>query len=144
MIMPKKISLLILNPIGGPVRTVEITPARLAVIALLFVALAALLAAVVIDYTRVKRAFPRIQQTRHTLALRSGRIARRQRQFQSLSNDIETLKNKWEGLHHLEGKIKSLAGLDPIATDGTHFGIGGDSADQRDLGYDAPLRAVGR
>lgn len=135
--MAKSISLLILNQTGRPVRELNFSAARLIGIALLLAIFIVLNAVVVLDYLKLKRAVPRIRQTRRTMALQSDKIDGQHRQLQLLSRDITSLKKKWTALRHLEGKIRILAGLEKTDGNSSPFGIGGFASDPPDTTPDS-------
>jgi murein DD-endopeptidase MepM/ murein hydrolase activator NlpD len=128
--MKKKLTLLIFDEAGTPVKQ-TCFPKILVPIAALFVTLALIAVYMgIADYLRLKTETKQIEVLRSSLRTQKELVAQQQSQIVSFSNKIDTLKNNLTALHDFEHKIRVIANLDPNNDETSMFGVGGPDPEE--------------
>lgn len=129
--MKKKLTLLIFDTTGTPVRQTSIPRLLLPLSALFFLALTITVYLGVSDYLRLRAEARNIHGLRSDLKTQAERVTQQQDQITVFSNKINSLKTQLAGLHSFEQKIRIIANLEPNDDGSSLFGVGG--SDPEDL-----------
>lgn len=130
--MKKKLTLLIFDATGTPVRQTTVPRMLLPVLAMCMMAAATALFVGISDYRRLKTEAMDLHSLRSDLRIQMERVAEQQNQIVSFSNKIDKLKAQLTDLHSFEQKIRIIANLE-TGDDGTSmFGVGGSDPESLD------------
>lgn len=127
----KKLTLLIFDATGTPVRQTSLPRLLLPMSALFFLALTITLYLGVSDYLRLRAETRNIHSLRSDLKVQAERVTQQQDQISAFSNKISSLKTQLAELHSFEQKIRIIANLEPSDDGSSLFGVGG--SDPEDL-----------
>jgi murein DD-endopeptidase MepM/ murein hydrolase activator NlpD len=133
--MKKKLTLLIFDATGTPVRQAAI-PKILFPITILFL-MGALIALYwgITDYRRLKAASQQVGQLKTDLHLQEETIAHQKDQINTFAQKIDALSTQLASLHEFENKIRVIANIEPNDGSSSMFGVGG--SDPEDVGPEA-------
>ena len=128
--MKKKLTLLIFDAAGTPVKQTSVPRLLLPVAVLCVVAATIGLYLGVSDYLRLRAEAGQVQILRTELQEQGERVSLQQNQIVAFSNKISILKTQLTKLHDFEQKIRIIANLDTGEDGNSIFGVGGsDPAD---------------
>lgn len=132
MRMKKKLTLLIFDATGTPVRQTTIPRLLLPMCALIVVGAALVLYLGITDYLRLKNDTRHIRNLQSNLKIQEELVAQQQNQIVSFSHKIDQLKKQLADLYDFEQKIRVIANLDPNDRGTSLFGVGGSDPDDVD------------
>jgi murein DD-endopeptidase MepM/ murein hydrolase activator NlpD len=127
--MTKKLTLLVFDDVGTPVKQATIPRFLLPISALLVTCALIALYAGISDYLRLKSETRQIVSLRSTLKAQKELVAQQHHQLIAFNGKIDTLKTQLTGLHDFEKKIRVIANLDPDNDETSLFGVGGPEPD---------------
>lgn len=130
--MKKKLTLLIFDAAGTPVRQTTFPKIMLPMAALIMVGAAIALYMGISDYLQLKTEASQVNSLRFDLQTQVERIAQQQSQIFSFSNKIEVLKTQLNGLRDFEQKIRIIANLEASNDETSMFGVGGSDPEDLD------------
>jgi len=130
--MKKKLTLLIFDAAGTPVKQATIPKLLLPVIAVLVTAAAITLYMGISDYLRLRADSRELTSLRADLKKQDERITHQQSQIVVFSNKIKSLKTQLADLNNFEKKIRIIANLDPNDDGTSMFGVGGSDPEDLD------------
>lgn len=130
--MKKKLTLLIFDAAGTPVKQATIPKLLLPVIAMLVTAAAITLYMGISDYLRLRADSRELISLRADLKKQDERITHQQNQIVAFSNKVNSLKTQLADLHNFEKKIRIIANLDPNDDGTSMFGVGGSDPEDLD------------
>ena len=132
VMMKKKLTLLIFDATGTPVKQTSVPRLMFPLAALCLVVVAVALYLGASDYLRLRAEAKNIQSLRLDLQAQAERVAHQQNQIVSFSNKFSMLKTQLAKLHNFEKKIRIIANLEN-SDDGTGlFGVGGSDPEDLD------------
>lgn len=130
--MKKKLTVLIFDATGTPVRQATI-PRLLFPMSMLFVVGTAIVLYLGIsEYVRLKEETNSIHHLRTDLKAQVELVDHQQNQIAAFTHKIEQLKNQLADLHEFEQKIRIIANLDPKDNSTSMFGVGGSDPEDLD------------
>lgn len=129
--MKKKLTLLIFDGTGTPVKQTTIPRMMLPLACMIIVAASTGLYWGVSDYLRLKKEVKDVHRLRSSLQMQEERVVQHQRQIVSFSNKLSGLNEKLTELGDFEQKIRIIANLEPNKDGSSIFGVGG--SDPQDL-----------
>ncbi|BBO80759.1 peptidase M24 [Desulfosarcina ovata subsp. sediminis] len=130
--MKKKLTVLIFDATGTPVRQAAIPRLLLPVAAALGLALTFGLYWGISDYCRLKAKTRDAFQTQANLRLQEEMVAQQRDQLAAFAQKIDTLGKQLANLREFENKIRIIANLDPNDDGESMFGVGGSDPDDLD------------
>jgi len=130
--MKKKLTLLIFDATGTPIRQTRIPRMLIPMVAVAFMAVAVGLYLGVSDYLRLRNESKHLVILRSALQAQEERIAQQQDQILSFSSKIDAMKTRMADLHNFEQKIRIIANLETQDGEAGLFGIGGSEPDDLD------------
>lgn len=130
--MKNKLTLLIFDAAGTPVRQTTFPKILLPLAALIMVGVAIALYMGLSDYLRLKTEASHVKSLRLDLQTQAERVAHQQSQIVAFSNKIESLKTHLNGLRDFEQKIRIIANLEAGNAETSMFGVGGSDPEDLD------------
>lgn len=130
--MNKKLTVMIFDTTGTPVRQASIPSMLLSVILLLCMAASIALYIGISDYLRLKHKAGTVHNLRSELRTQSELAAEQHNQIISFSNKISVLNAKLAELYEFEEKIRVIANLESNDERVSVFGVGGSDPDDID------------
>lgn len=130
--MKNKLTLLIFDATGTPVRQTTIPKTLLPISILLFIGTAVTLYWGISSYHQLKVEATQARNLRLTLQTQRERVVQQQDQIVAFSHKIEALKAQLAKLHGFEQKIRIIANLEPSDEGSSLFGVGGSDPDDLD------------
>ena len=132
VMMKKKLTLLIFDGTGTPVKQTSIPRMLLPMAFMIVMAASTVLYLGISDYLRLKKEVKDVQQLRSSLQMQEERVVQHQSQIVSFSNKIEALNAKLAELGNFEQKIRIIANLEPNNNGSSFFGVGGSDPEDLD------------
>ncbi len=129
--MKKKLTLLVFDATGTPVKQTSVPRLLLPMAALCVVTVAIGLYLGVSDYLRLRAEAGHVHVLRSQLQEQGERVSLQQNQIIAFSNKINGLRTQLTKLHDFEQKIRIIANLETSDDGGSMFGVGG--SDPEDL-----------
>ena len=129
--MKKKLTLLIFDATGTPVRQTSVPRLLLPMTVLFIMAVSIALYLGLSDYLRLRAEAKGFSGLRADLQAQEERVAQQQNQIVSFSNKINMIKTQLADLNSFEQKIRIIANLEPSNDGISLFGVGG--SDPEDL-----------
>lgn len=133
--MKKKLTLLIFDATGTPVKQATIPRLLLPMSVFLFLSVAIALYLGIADYLRLKSETQNIHHLRASLKTQTEIVDHQQSQIAAFTHKIEQLKLQLVHLHDFEQKIRIIAGLEPKDGGASLFGVGGSDPEAIDPVY---------
>ncbi len=130
--MHKKISFIVLDNIGSPVKNLTVSKALFRLISLCFMAGLILTAFVFYDYYSLTK-----QELERNIAKQSEEIISQRKQIQKFAKEVNDLKSNLVELNHFEKKIRIIANIEKPSDKDSLFGVGGSIPE--DLDSQVPL-----
>ena len=130
--MKKKLTLLIFDAAGTPVRQATIPRMLLPMTVLLLLAASIALYLGISDYLRLKTEAKDVHHLRSNLRTQAERVVQQQNQIIDFSNKINFLNTKLADLHDFEQKIRIIANLETGNDGSSIFGVGGSDPEDLD------------
>jgi murein DD-endopeptidase MepM/ murein hydrolase activator NlpD len=130
--MNKKLTLLIFDATGTPVKQATIPRLLLPMSLFLFVGVATALYLGISDYLRLKNETKSIHHLRADLKTQEELVDHQQDQILAFSHKIDQLKDQLVNLHDFEQKIRIIANLEPSDSGASMFGVGGSDPEEID------------
>ena len=130
--MKKKLTLLIFDATGTPVKQTTIPRMLFPMTAMIVMAAAIVLYLGVSDYLRLKNEVKDIHSLRTALRTQEELAVQHQSQIVSFSNKINSLNTKLAELGNFEQKIRIIANLEPSNDGSSIFGVGGSDPEDLD------------
>ena len=130
--MKKKLTLLVFDATGTPIKQTRVPRLLLPVTAVVFLAIAATLYMGINDYLRLRNDSKSLVNLRAALQAQEERIAHQQDQIVSFSNKINLMKTQLANLNNFEKKIRIIANLESSDDGGSLFGVGGSDPEDLD------------
>ncbi|BBO72596.1 hypothetical protein DSCW_00130 [Desulfosarcina widdelii] len=130
--MKKKLTLLIFDAAGTPVRQTRVPRMLIPMAAFAFLAVAVAFYLGVSDYLRLRNESKNLASLRLALQAQEERIAHQQDQIVSFSNKIDSMKTQLANLHNFEQKIRIIANLETDNGATGLFGVGGSEPEDMD------------
>ncbi len=131
VMMKKKLTLLIFDATGTPVKQTTIPRMLLPMAFMFFMAGASALYLGISDYVRMKNEVKDVHRLRSSLQMQEELVVQHQSQIVAFSNKINSLNTKLAELDNFEQKIRIIANLEPNNDGSNIFGVGG--SDPEDL-----------
>jgi len=132
VMMKKKLTLLIFDGTGTPVKQTSIPRMLLPMAFIIVMAASTVLYLGISDYLRLKKEVKDVQQLRSSLQMQEEQVVQHQSQIVSFSNKIEALNAKLAELGNFEQKIRIIANLEPNNDGSSFFGVGGSDPEDLD------------
>ncbi len=132
VMMKKKLTLLIFDATGTPVKQASIPRVLLPLIVMIVMAASTVLYLGISDYLRLKKEVKDVHHLRSSLQMQEERVVHHQRQIVSFSNKIDALNAKLAELGNFEQKIRIIANLEPNNEGSSIFGVGGSDPEDLD------------
>jgi murein DD-endopeptidase MepM/ murein hydrolase activator NlpD len=132
VMMKKKLTLLIFDASGTPVKQTRIPRMLFPLAFMMVMAASSVLYWGVSDYLRLKKEVKDVHGLRSSLQLQEELVAHHQNQILSFSNKINTLNTKLADLDNFEKKIRIIANLEPNNDGSSIFGVGGSDPEDLD------------
>lgn len=132
VMMKKKLTLLIFDATGTPVKQTSVPRLMIPMAALCLVVVAVALYVGASDYLRLRAEANTIQGLRLDLQAQAERVAHQQSQIVAFSNKIGVLKAQLTKLHNFEKKIRIIANLENSGDGTSLFGVGGSDPEDLD------------
>lgn len=123
--MRNKISFLILNSTGSPVRHLTVSKPHLRIFGVGLAVCLLLLTFGIYDYFGLKKALVSKQQLEEHVVIQKNEITSQRKQIQKFADEITTLKSKLVELHDFEKKIRIIANIEKPEDQDNLFGVGG-------------------
>ncbi len=130
--MKKKLTLLIFDATGTPVRQTTVPRMMLPMTVLLFMAAAIALYLGISDYLRLKSEVKDVHSLRASLQTQEELIVQHQSQIVAFSSKINSLNLKLADLSNFEKKIRIIANLENSNDGSSLFGVGGSDPEDLD------------
>ena len=130
--MKKKLTLLVFDATGTPIKQTRVPRLLLPVTAVVCLALAVTLYMGISDYLRLRDDSKSLANLRASLQAQEERIAHQQDQIVSFSNKINSMKTQLANLNNFEKKIRIIANLESSDDGGGLFGVGGSDPEDLD------------
>ena len=132
VMMKKKLTLLIFDAAGTPVKQTSIPRMLLPMTFVIVMAAATLMYLGISDYLRLKNEVKDVHSLRSSLQMQEELVVQHQSQIVSFSNKINTLNTKLAELGNFEQKIRIIANLEPNNDGSSIFGVGGSDPEDLD------------
>jgi murein DD-endopeptidase MepM/ murein hydrolase activator NlpD len=132
VMMKKKLTLLIFDAAGTPVKQTTIPRMLFPMTAMIFMAVAIALYLGISDYLRLKTEVKDVERLRTSLRTQEELVVQHQSQIVAFSNKINSLNTKLTELGNFEQKIRIIANLDPGNDGSSIFGVGGSDPEDLD------------
>ena len=132
VMMKKKLTLLIFDAAGTPVKQTSIPRMLLPMTVVIVMAAATLMYLGISDYLRLKNEVKDVHSLRSSLQMQEELVVQHQSQIVSFSNKINTLNKKLADLGNFEQKIRIIANLEPNNDGSSIFGVGGSDPEDLD------------
>lgn len=132
VMMKKKLTLLIFDAAGTPVKQTSIPRFLLPMAFMIVMAASTALYLGISDYLRLKEEVKDVHRLRSSLQLQEERVVQHQSQIVSFSNKINALNTKLAELGDFEQKIRIIANLEPNNDGSSIFGVGGSDPEDLD------------
>ena len=132
VMMKKKLTLLIFDAAGTPVKQTTIPRMLFPMTAMIFMAVAIALYLGISDYLRLKTEVKDVERLRSSLRTQEELVVQHQSQIVAFSNKINSLNTKLTELGNFEQKIRIIANLDPGNDGSSIFGVGGSDPEDLD------------
>jgi len=132
VMMKKKLTLLIFDATGTPVKQTSIPRMLLPMTFVIVMAAATLLYWGISDYLRLKNEVKDVHSLRSSLQMQEELVVQHQSQIVSFSNKINALNTKLAELGNFEQKIRIIANLGPNNDGSSIFGVGGSDPEDLD------------
>lgn len=130
--MHKKISFIVLDNVGSPVRNITVSKVLFRFISICFVAVLILTAFLFYNYHSKTK-----QDLELNIAKKSEEIITQRKQIQKFANEVNNLKANLVELNNFEKKIRVIANIEKPSEQDNLFGIGGSTPE--DLDSQVPL-----
>lgn len=130
--MRKKISFIVLDNIGSPVKNITVSKALFRFISVCFVAVLILAAFVLYNYYSLTK-----QDLELNIAKQSEEIISQRQQIQKFAAEVNNLKSNLVELNNFEKKIRVIANIEKPSDKESLFGVGGSIPE--DLDSQVPL-----
>ena len=130
--MKKKLTLLIFDATGRPVRQAAIPRLFLPLCAIICIGVVIALTWGISDYLRLKNEARRIPHLQTDLKTQTEKIDHQQNQITAFTHKIKQLNGQLADLHEFEQKIRVIANLGPKDEGGSMFGVGGSDPEEID------------
>ncbi|MCB2146966.1 MAG: M23 family metallopeptidase [Deltaproteobacteria bacterium] len=130
--MKKKLTLLIFDAAGTPVKQTTIPRMLFPMAAMVSMVLAIALYLGISDYLRLKTEVKDVERLRSSLRTQEELVVQHQNQIVAFSNKINSLNTKLAELGNFEQKIRIIANLDPGNDGSSIFGVGGSDPEDLD------------
>ena len=130
--MKKKLTLLIFDATGTPIKQTRVPRLLIPMATAVLVALAVTFYMGISDYMRLRNESKSLASLRAALKAQEERIAHQQDQIVSFSNKINTMKTQLASLNNFEKKIRIIANLETGDDGASLFGIGGSDPEDSD------------
>jgi len=130
--MNKKLTLLIFDATGTPVKQTTIPRLLLPMTFMMIVAVAIGLYVGISDYLRLKAEVKDVHRLRSSLQAHQEQVDQQQNQIVDFSNKIKFLNSKLAELGDFEQKIRIIANLEPNNDGSSIFGVGGSDPEDLD------------
>lgn len=130
--MKKKLTLLLFDATGTPVKQTSVPRLLLPMAALCVVAVAVGLYLGISDYLRLRAEAGQVHVLRTQLQEQGERVSHQQNQIVAFSNKINILRTQLTKLHDFEQKIRIIANLETSDDGGSMFGVGGSDPEDLD------------
>jgi murein DD-endopeptidase MepM/ murein hydrolase activator NlpD len=130
--MKKKLTLLIFDGTGTPVKQTTLPRLFLPITGLVVIGAVVALYLGVSDYLRLKNETRHIHQIRSTLDNQEELVDHQRGQILAFTRKIEQLELQLSSLHEFEKKIRIIANLDPKDESSSMFGVGGADPEETD------------
>lgn len=122
--MSSKITIMACGTHAGPLRRITVPRWLFGLMACLLIAVAAGVAAIGYDYSRLRSVVAENQALTQRIVRHKDQIAHQQKQIGAFADEINALQARLVALSELESRIRMLAGLDTESSEGM-LGIGG-------------------
>jgi murein DD-endopeptidase MepM/ murein hydrolase activator NlpD len=132
MMKKKKLTLLIFDAAGTPVKQTSIPRMLLPMTFMIVMAAATLLYWGISDYLRLKNEVKDVHSLRSSLQMQEELVVQHQSQIVAFSNKIDALNTKLAELGNFEQKIRIIANLEPNSDGSSIFGVGGSDPEDLD------------
>ena len=132
VMMKKKLTLLIFDATGTPVKQTSIPRMLLPMTFMIVMAASTVLYLGISDYLRLKKEVKDVHHLRSSLQMQEERVVQHQSQIVSFSNKINALNTKLAELGNFEQKIRIIANLEPNNEGSSIFGVGGSDPEDLD------------
>ena len=132
VMMKKKLTLLIFDAAGTPVKQTSIPRMLLPMTFMIVMAAATLLYWGISDYLRLKNEVKDVHSLRSSLQVQEELVVQHQSQIVAFSNKIDALNTKLAELGNFEQKIRIIANLEPNNDGSSIFGVGGSAPEDLD------------
>ena len=132
VMMKKKLTLLIFDAAGTPVKQTSIPRMLLPMTVVIVMAAATLMYLGISDYLRLKNEVKDVHSLRSSLQMQEELVVQHQSQIVSFSNKINILNTKLAELGNFEQKIRIIANLEPNNDGSSIFGVGGSDPEDLD------------
>jgi len=132
VMMKKKLTLLIFDAAGTPVKQTSIPRMLLPMTFMIVMAVATLLYWGISDYLRLKNEVKDVHSLRSSLQMQEELVVQHQSQIIAFSNKIDALNTKLAELGNFEQKIRIIANLEPNNDGSSIFGVGGSDPEDLD------------
>ena len=132
VMMKKKLTLLIFDATGTPVKQASIPRMLLPMTFMIFMAAAIALYLGISDYLRLKTEVKDVHTLRSSLQTQEELVVQHQSQIVAFSNKINSLNSKLAELVDFEQKIRIIANLEPNSNGSSIFGVGGSDPEDLD------------
>ncbi len=132
VMMKKKLTLLIFDATGTPVKQASIPRMLLPLTFIIVMAASTILYLGISDYLRLKKEVKDVHHLRSSLQMQEERVVQHQSQIVSFSNKINALNAKLAELGNFEQKIRIIANLEPNKEGSSIFGVGGSDPEDLD------------
>ena len=130
--MKKKLTVLIFDATGTPVRQATIPRLLFPISVLFFVGVAIALYLGISDYLRLKEETKSISRLHTDLKTQVELVDHQQNQIAAFTHKIEKLKDQLADLNDFEQKIRIIANLNPKDGGTSMFGVGGSDPEEID------------
>jgi murein DD-endopeptidase MepM/ murein hydrolase activator NlpD len=130
--MKKKLTLLVFDATGTPVKQTSVPRLLLPMTAIFVTAVAIVLYLGISDYLHLRAQAGQVQVLRTELQAHEERVALQQNQIVAFSNKINTLRTQLTKLHDFEQKIRIIANLETSDDGSSMFGVGGSDPEDLD------------
>ena len=130
--MKKKLTLLLFDATGTPLKQTTIPRMLFPMAAMIFMAAAIALYLGISDYLRLRTEVKDVPRLRSSLLAQEELVVQHQNQIVAFSNKIKSLNTQLAELGDFEKKIRIIANLDPGNDGSSIFGVGGSDPEDLD------------
>ena len=130
--MKKKLTLLVFDAKGTPVKQASIPRMLLPITGLFFLGIAVMLCTGISDYHRLKTETKDVRSLRSALQAQEERVVQQQDQIVAFAQKIGSLKAQLAELNSFEQKIRIIANLETSTHGSSLFGVGGSDPEDLD------------